>query len=40
VVHRELALDEVRPGTYLVEVTVSTPAGEKVTRQQEITVVK
>ncbi len=40
VLHRELALDEVGPGTYLVEVTVSTPAGEKVTRQQEITVVK
>ncbi|MBL0180214.1 MAG: GWxTD domain-containing protein [Gemmatimonadetes bacterium] len=40
VVHRELALDQVGPGTYLVEVTVSTPAGEKVTRQQEITVVK
>ncbi len=40
VVHRELALDEVGPGRYLVEVTVSTPAGEKVTRQQEITVVK
>ena len=40
VVHRELALDQVGPGTYLMEVTVSTPAGEKVTRQQEITVVK
>lgn len=40
VLHRELALDEVKPGTYLVEVTVSTPAGEKVTRQQAIEVVK
>lgn len=39
-IRRELALDEVKPGTYLVEVTVSTPSGEKQTRQQEITVVK
>ncbi len=39
-VRRELSLDAVGPGTYLLELTVSTSAGATVTRRQQLTVVK
>jgi GWxTD domain-containing protein len=38
-VRRELALDEIKPGTYLLEVTV-TANGAREMRRQELTVVK
>jgi len=39
-VRREVSLGEVGPGSYLLEVTVSTADGAKETRRQEVTVVK
>ncbi len=39
-IRRELSLDAVGPGEYLVEVTVSTADGRKETRTQAVTVVK
>jgi tetratricopeptide (TPR) repeat protein len=39
-VHRELALQKLKPARYVLEVTVSRPGGDKVTRRQEFSVVR
>jgi hypothetical protein len=39
-VHRELSLEKLKPAGYVLEVTVSTAAGKKLTRRQEFTVTR
>lgn len=38
-IRREISLEKLKPATYVFEVTVSAPAGKKVTRRQGFTVV-
>ena len=39
-IHREISLEKLKPGAYVLEVTVSTSGGKKVTRHQEFTVTR
>ena len=39
-IHREISLEKLKPASYVLEVTVSTPAGKKLTRHQEFTVTR
>jgi GWxTD domain-containing protein len=39
-VHQEIRLDQLPPGSYVLEVTVSSETGGKVSRQREVTVIR
>jgi hypothetical protein len=39
-IHREISLEKLKPGQYILEVTVSTSAGKKLTRHQEFAVTR
>ena len=39
-IHREVSLEKLKPASYMLEVTVSTLGGNKVTRRQGFTVTR
>jgi hypothetical protein len=39
-IHREISLEKLKPAMYVLEVTVATPAGKKVVRRQDFTVIQ
>jgi len=39
-IHREISLEKLKPAVYVLEVTVATPAGKKLVRRQDFTVIQ